>query len=98
MLRQFFKSEVPTMVDGLIDELLDEMHKAGVYSDDYPKMMTALERLYGIKAKQRRNPVSPDTLALVAGNLLGILVIVAYEQKHVVTSKGFNQIIRPKNV
>lgn len=97
MLRQlFFKSEIPTPVDGLIDAVLEKMHREGVFSDEYPKLMTYLERLYEIKAKQRRNPVSPDTMAIVAGNLLGILVIVAYEQKHVMTSKGFSQIIRPK--
>jgi hypothetical protein len=33
---------------------------------------------------------------MILGNLMGILVIVAYEQKHVMTSKGFSQLIRPK--
>lgn len=96
MLRQFFKSEMPTQIDGLIDAVLDEMHKKGVLSDEYPNLMTFLERLHEIKAKQRRDVVSRDTLALILGNLTGILLIVAYEQKHVLTSKGFTQIIRPK--
>jgi hypothetical protein len=34
--------------------------------------------------------VSPDTLAAVAGNLLGIIVIVGYENKHVITSKALS--------
>lgn len=58
--------------------------------------MQYLEGLHRLKAEERRPPVSRDTMLLVAGNLLGILVIVAYEQRHVMTSKGFTQIIRPK--
>lgn len=96
MLRQFFKSEIPTPIDGLIDAVMDEMHKEGVFSDKYPTLMNHLNRLYEIKANQRRTPVSRDTMAIVAGNLPGILLIVAYEQKHVMTSKGFSQLIRPK--
>lgn len=96
MLSQFFRNDKGSQVDPLIDALLDEMHSVGVNSEEYPKLMTSLERLYDIKAKERRDVVSPDTLAIIAGNLLGILTIVAYEQKHVMTSKGFTQIIRPK--
>ncbi len=67
-----------------------------VYSDEYSKLMAYLERLNEVKARERRDPVSRDTVALVVGNLVGILLIVAYEQKHVMSTKGFNQIIRPK--
>jgi hypothetical protein len=34
---------------------------------------------------------------VVLGNLLGILIIVAYEEKHVITSKAMPLFIRPKN-
>jgi hypothetical protein len=96
MLRHIFEKEKATPVDALIDAVLEEMHQVGVQADEYPKLMAYLERLHEVKAKQRRDPVSRDTLALIGGNLLGILLIVAYEQKHVMTSKGFTQIIRPK--
>lgn len=97
MLRQLFlKSEMPTPIDGLIDAVLDRMRVEDVLSEDYRKMMKLLERLYKLKAGQRRKPVSRDAIIMVAGNLMGILVIVAYEQKHVMTSKGFTQLIRPK--
>lgn len=91
-----FRNEEPTPVDSLIDELLAEMHNVGVNAESYPALMANLERLYDIKNKERPDPVSRDTLALIAGNLMGILLIVAYEQKHVMTSKGFSQIIKPK--
>lgn len=96
MLRDFFKDETTTPLDSLIDGVFEEMHANGVNSDEYPTMLSYLERLYGLKTKERPDPVSRDTLALIAGNLMGILLIVAYEQKHVMTSKGFQHIIRPK--
>jgi hypothetical protein len=96
VLRQIFRNDVATPVDALIDAVLDEMHREGVNSEEYPKLMSYLERLYEMKAKDRQPPLSRDTLALIGGNLLGILLIVAYEQKHVMTSKGLSQIIRPR--
>jgi hypothetical protein len=98
MWRFFFGSEKAVPIDSLIDDVLDEMRKAGVNSEEYSELMTHLERLYKMKREDRTNPISRDTIALIAGNLLGILIIVAYEQKHVMTSKGFSQIIHPKSL
>lgn len=95
MFRLFFKDEEKKPVDEQIDAVLDEMNTKGVTSDEYPKLMSYLERLNKLKLNNKLPPVSRDTIALIAGNLLGILMIVMYEQKHVMTSKGFNQIIRP---
>lgn len=96
MLRNIFKDEPDAALEGEIDAVLHQMRTVGVDSDEYPRLMAYLERLHEIKAKNRRDPVSRDTMAIAAANLLGILVIVAYEQKHVFTSKGFTQILRPK--
>ena len=93
---KFFKKDKTTPVDKLIDDVLTEMQGTQVYNEKYPDLMRLLERLYDLKMKHYREPVSSDTIALVAGNLMGILLIVAYEQKHVMTSKGFSHIIRPK--
>lgn len=44
----------------------------------------------------RRFKVSHDTLAIVVGNLLGIGVVVAYERAHVLTSKAFTNVLKPR--
>jgi hypothetical protein len=72
------------------------MDKAGPKDEYYPKMVVFLDRLHEIKAKTSRVRVSPDTIALIAGNLLGILLIIMYEQKHVMTSKAQSMLIRPE--
>lgn len=96
MLRRFFRREMDTPLDKQIDAVLLKMQGLGVDHDQYPVMIKHLERLTEVKAKERRNPVSSDTIALILGNLAGILMIVAYEQKHVMTSRGFTQLIQPK--
>lgn len=96
-MRYSLSNETDTPIDKQIACVLKEMTAIGVTSEEYPKMMEYLERLEGLRLKERREPISRDTIALIAGNLMGILLIVAYEQKHVITSKGFGQVIRPRS-
>lgn len=96
MLRNFFDRKADEQLDKQIDAVLGKMQSEGVDSDKYPTMMSFLERLHDLKQRAKPQTVSRDTILIVAGNLLGILVIVAYEQKHVLTSKGINQVMKPK--
>lgn len=47
-----------------------------------------VEKLHTIAQDSRSFRVSQDTLALVAGNLLGIIMIVGHERMHIVSSKA----------
>jgi len=85
-----------TILDAPIQRVLVELEEQGPDSQEYPALLSYLERLMRIKTDNRRERVSLDNLTLVAGNLLGILVIVAYEQKHVMVSKGLGFILKPK--
>lgn len=38
--------------------------------------------------------ISPDTVLVVAGNLLGILLILTYEKADIITSKAINFILK----
>ena len=97
MFRRFFgKDEIEKSIDRSIANLLVHMEDSEMNSTDYQACMSALERLTEIKANRRKSLVSKDTLALIIGNLVGIGLIIVYEQKHVVTSKGFGQIIKPR--
>lgn len=86
----------PSKLDETIDEVLQHMAGSEVDSEEHDKMMTKLERLIKLQGEEHRGGISPDTLAIVAGNLLGILTIVAYEQKHVMVSKALGLILRTK--
>ena len=70
-----------------IDQLLNEMLTYGPDSPEYPELLERLEKINNIRRSRNfTKGVSPDTMALVAGNLIGILIIVGYEQKHVMVS------------
>jgi hypothetical protein len=78
-----------------IDKLLESMDSFGPEDPEYATHLAHLERLTAMKANCRRKRVSPDQMALVLGNLLGIVIIVAYEQKHVMVSKATNFVMKP---
>lgn len=71
-----------------IDELLDEMANELGTSDEYSKMADQLVKLYKLKEVDSTQRVSKDTIALIAGNLAGIAMIVGHERAAVVTSKA----------
>lgn len=94
MFGVFEKKE--SQFDGAIERLLFEMDAKGPDTQEYTDMMEHLVKLANIRKEERPGKVSVDTIALVAGNLLGILVIVAYEQKHVMVSKGLSFLLKPR--
>jgi hypothetical protein len=78
--------------DALLEEtittVLNALKSEEPETDRYAQMSTQLERLYAIKNENRSRRVSPDTLATIVANLLGIGIIVGHERTHIVTSKA----------
>lgn len=91
-----FRRVETTVYDQPIKRVLDEMEAYGPDSPEWPMLVDRLEELSKLKAEYRPKRVNPDTRAIVLGNLAGILIIVAYEQKHVMTSKAVGFILRAK--
>jgi hypothetical protein len=79
-----------------INRVLDDMDTYGPDAPEYPALLASLERLTELRTTSRSARVSPDTMAIVAGNLLGILVIVAYEHTHVVVSKSLPLLLKTR--
>lgn len=82
------KSNTVTGLNEAIDALHLAMADSLPYSPEYSDMTDQLIKLYTLRDTVSSKGVSPDTLALIFGNLAGIFVIVGYEQAHVVTSKA----------
>lgn len=77
-----------------IDTVFSEMSGHSTDSPEYAKMVEQLSKLYSLKEIDSPKRVSPDTLAIVAGNLLGIVLIVGHERAHVVTSKALTFLLK----
>lgn len=88
------KTQQKTGVDLAIDEVLREMQGFTSDTEQYASMVDQLSKLYKLKEDTSKKRVSPDTLAIVAGNLLGIVVIVGYERAEVVTSKALSLLLK----
>lgn len=92
-----FTTKRPDEESGLekaIDEVLREMASRASDSDEYAAMVDQLTKLYKLKEIDIPQRVSPDTLAIVIGNLAGIILIVGYERANVVTSKALSFLLK----
>lgn len=88
------KSAEDSKLENAVDNVYSEMAGLSSDSEEYAKMTDQLVKLYSLKENPKR--VSPDTLAVVIGNILGIILIVGHERAHIVTSKALNLILKTR--
>jgi hypothetical protein len=90
----------PTVLDNAIDNLVLELGNQTGYDDESTALCanvkTLCEANAALKAANKPNTVSADTIVTVAGSLAGILAVLSYEHVNVVTSKAMSFIIKPK--
>lgn len=89
-----FTKKDKTELDMEIDEVMDTLRGLDVLDEDYDTVMDKLKDLYELKNKNDKFNISPDTMVVVAGNLLGILLILKHEEINVVTSKAMGFVLR----
>jgi hypothetical protein len=63
----------------------EEVHTQAVQS-----LKVLMELRNADKAESRKPPVSPEVLTAASAHILGILLILGFEQKHVLTSKAMS--------
>lgn len=86
----------PSQYDVAITQLLNQMTTYGPDTPEYSAALAQLKTLTDIQqaVKPERKRVSPDTVAIVAGNLLGIGIIVIVEQKNVWASAAQKMLLK----
>lgn len=89
----FSKNEDQDLQKAIV-RLYEEMSSHRPDSPEYAKITTQLTALYALKETNSKSRVSADTLAMVIGNLLGIVLIVGHERANVVTSKALGFVMR----
>jgi hypothetical protein len=85
-----------TTLDEVIDAALAQTVEDQINTPEYTQKMEVLTKLYKLKENDSKSRLSPDTIAIVAGNLAGIVLILGYEHAHAVTSKAFNLLLKPR--
>lgn len=86
----------PTQLERTIAELHSDMRGVNPESDEYKLYLSQLERLHALKDQESKRRISPDTLAIVVGNLVGILIIVKFERGAVMVSKAKDYVLKTK--
>lgn len=92
----FKKPVQKTQLDEAIDLATRALAGYEPHSEEYAKTVEQLTALNAIREDTHTDRLSKDTLALILGNLAGIVVIVAYEHSHVITSKALSFLTKSK--
>jgi hypothetical protein len=59
-------------------------------------MASSLEKLYTLRGVDTPTRVSMDTLATIAANLVGIVLVINHERVNVVATKAFGMLTKLK--
>ena len=85
-----------TKLDIEIESVLDQMSSLEANDPLYTAMRLNLSELCAARALTRPTGPSADTILTVAGSLLGIALMLSYEQFHPITSKVVGFVLKPK--
>lgn len=93
MFKLFTKKDRSSSLEKEIEAVIKKMSALEPDSKEYTAIADNLEKLYSAKSKDNSR-ISPDTIAIIAGNLLGIVLILGYEKTNIVTSKAMGFVLR----
>lgn len=83
-----------TALNEVITDALSVLNDHIAGSPEYGQALKHLTKLYALKESTPPSRVTPDTIALVLGNLAGIILIVGHERGAVVTSKALSFVMK----
>ena len=85
-----------TNLDKEIDSVLEQMSVLEANTDQYKAMRENLSALCEARALIKPSGPSADAILTVAGSLMGIVLMLGYEQTHVITSKAIGFVLKPR--
>lgn len=77
-------------------ERIERLHKIRLAYIERSLEAVETHRKVALDAKPESRRVSPDTIALIGANLVGLLLVMNYERMHVIASKAFGLLVRTK--
>jgi hypothetical protein len=85
-----FTRDKRTNLEKRIDKAIDALSNFDPNSKDYEQIAKNINVLYEAKSHEKCRGISPDVVASIVGNLLGIGLILGYERVNVITTKAFS--------
>jgi len=93
MFRDFVK-RTPMVLESEIDRIHTRMQNVDPEHEDYQTLLNAFERLLKLQDESRTSAINPNTLLVVGGNVLCVLIVVGYERGHIVASRALQFLAR----
>ena len=84
------------MLESELDRVLVRLKTEMPNSEEYTQMLSLVERLNEMLDKETPDVVSKNTMLIVGGNLLGIVLILKHEYLNPITSKALGFVIRAR--
>lgn len=91
---KIYKRDKRTSFEKEVDSVLAVMSELEKNSKEYSEMLDNLKNLCESKSKEKDRRISWDTILVVGGNILGILLILGYEKTNIVASKALGFVLR----
>ena len=91
----FTKKSTPTPLDEEITRLTRYLAESSPADENYATAVDQLTKLQKIQ-NESSDRISKDTLALIAANLTGIVMIIKHEQVNVIATKAMSLVLKPK--
>jgi hypothetical protein len=92
--------EEPRRIEEALDQAILDLGNYPSHSKEYGAIATNVKVLAEAtavdKTAHKKLSVSPDTMAAIGANLLGILMILNHERAHVLTSKAMSHLPKLK--
>lgn len=90
------RSEIDKEIDAILGLMKDELPG----EPEYDKNLEALERLTEIRAKEKPvkevRRIDPNTILVVLGGIAEIVLIMSYENLHIISKNALGRVLRPK--
>jgi len=83
--------------DQEVTRVLTEMSTMSVDSDEYAKAVKNLEVLCQARSSKTNSWLSADLIVPAVTNILGLLLVLNYEQLHVITGKAIGFVFRGRS-
>ena len=83
-----------TNLEKEIDAVLAIMSTWEPSSPEYTAMTKNLEVLYKARNEEKTRKIKPDTVLVVAANLVGIILILGYEETNIIRSKAMSFVLK----
>lgn len=91
------EDRILNIIDAAIDECATALAGHMPEDDEYAKTTDQIEKLMKMRETHKsKKRVSPDTIAVIAANLGGIIIVMYHERANVIATKAFSSLLKPK--